>query len=58
MEFSMSRYHINPKTGNANICRAKFGNCPYEREDFAEHYGTKEDAQKLMKNRWKTPSVK
>ena len=52
---SSVRYHVNPQTGNANICRAKFGNCPYEREDFAEHYDTKEDAQKAyekqMENR-------
>lgn len=50
-----SRYHINPKTGNANICRAKFGNCPYEREDFAEHYGTKEDAQKAYEKQMENP---
>lgn len=50
----MSKYHINPKTGNANICRANYGNCPYEKNDFAEHYENKQDAQrayeKLMEN--------
>lgn len=37
-------YHINPKTGNANICRAQLGKCPYEK-DLADHYDTKDEAQ-------------
>lgn len=52
---SSVRYHTNPQTGNANICRAKFGNCPYEREDFAEHYDTKEDAQKAYEKQMENP---
>lgn len=55
MEFSMSRYHINPKTGNANICRANFGNCPYEKDDFAEHYDTKQEAQKAYEKHMENP---
>lgn len=29
----MPNYHINQKTGNANICRAKDGNCPLKDAD-------------------------
>lgn len=50
-----SRYHINPKTGNANVCRAKFGNCPYEVNDFAEHYESKEEAQKAYEKQMENP---
>jgi len=52
---SVKRYHINPKTGNANICRANFGNCPYEKNDFAEHYDTKEEAQKAYEKQMENP---
>lgn len=50
-----SRYHINPKTGNANVCRAKFGNCPYEVNDFAEHYESKAEAQKVYEKQMENP---
>lgn len=37
------RFHINPETGNANICRAvKPENCRYSGQ---EHYGSREEAQ-------------
>ena len=55
MEFFVSRYHINPKTGNANICRANYGNCPYEKDDFAEHYDTKQEAQKAYEKHMENP---
>lgn len=50
-----SRYHINPKTGNANVCRAKFGNCPYEVNDFAEHYESKAEAQRAYEKQMTNP---
>ncbi len=37
----MAKYHINPKTGNASVCRAK-KNCPFGGDDA--HYPTKEAA--------------
>lgn len=36
------RYHLNPKTGNPNICRANPDNCPY---GPVPHYGSKEEAR-------------
>lgn len=54
----MSRYHINPNTGNANTCRANFGNCPYEKNDFAEHYDTKQEAQKAYEKQMENPISK
>lgn len=38
----MSKYHINPETGNPNLCRAKV-KCRFGLEN--EHYKTKEDAR-------------
>lgn len=52
---SSVRYHINPKTGNANLCRADYGNCPYEKNNFEEHYATKQDAQKAYETRMANP---
>jgi len=42
----MTRYHINPKTGNPNKCSAKEGNCPFKGEDGAEaqHYESRDAA--------------
>lgn len=40
----MARYHINPATARAGICRAEKGNCPLTAED--SHFSTKEDAQR------------
>lgn len=38
------RYHISPKTGNPNICRAKNeGGCPFGND--SEHFDTKQDAR-------------
>lgn len=39
----MPKYHINPATGNPNVCRARAGGCPFASED--NHYDTKEDAR-------------
>lgn len=50
-------YHINPKTGNANICRAQLGKCPYEK-DLADHYDTKDEAQQAYEKIWKNKLVK
>lgn len=43
----MTRYHINPKTGNPNKCSAKLGNCPFKSTDGAEaiHYETQDAAR-------------
>lgn len=46
----MPNYHINQKTGNANICRAKDGNCPLKDADGNKvpHFDNKEQAQALV----------
>lgn len=46
----MSNYHINQKTGNVNICRAKTDNCPLKNKDGeqVEHFEDKETAQKFL----------
>lgn len=43
----MARYHINPETGNPNICRAKTPeSCRYSTEDtVAEHFDSKDEAR-------------
>lgn len=45
-------YHINQSTGNANICRAKPGNCPLKDEDgdYAPHLDTKQEARRFYEN--------
>lgn len=40
----MSKFHVNPETGNAGACSATAGRCPFGGE--AEHYSTAEDARK------------
>lgn len=44
----MARYHINPKTGRPNICRAQTPErCEYAKDgQIPEHYDTKNDALK------------
>jgi len=39
----MTKYHVNPETGNPGKCRASDGNCPFGSED--QHYPTHADAQ-------------
>lgn len=39
----MSKYHVNPKTGNAGPCSAEIGNCPFGGEE--NHYTSREGAQ-------------
>lgn len=40
----MSKFHVNPKTGNPGICKAKEEeNCPFA--GLSEHYTTREEAQ-------------
>lgn len=43
----MTRYHINPKTGNPNKCSAKEGNCPFKSEAGTEatHYESPDAAR-------------
>lgn len=46
-----NRYHISPKTGNPNICRAKTPeSCPVSQnsEGVVEHFDNKEDARKAF----------
>lgn len=38
----MTMYHINPKTGNPNICKAEKGGCPFANDE--EHFPTKRSA--------------
>lgn len=41
----MTKYHINPETGRANICRA-VNNCAFSKNgESVEHYDSKEEAQ-------------
>lgn len=40
----MTKYHVNPRTGNIYPCTARPGNCPYSEEYHAE---SKQDAQKI-----------
>lgn len=42
----MTRYHMNPATGNPNKCSAKEGNCPFKSDDGTEatHYESREEA--------------
>jgi len=53
-------YHINQSTGNANICRAKPGNCPLKDEDgdYAPHFATKATAQKAYEEQMSNIAVK
>ena len=37
------RYHVNPKTGNASLCKAGKGKCPFG--GSADHYPTQAEAQ-------------
>ena len=39
----MSKYHVNPATGNAGPCNAIHGHCPFG--DSEHHYETAEDAR-------------
>lgn len=43
----MAKYHINPETGRANICRAQDGNCPLRTEDNKQlpHFNSKEESR-------------
>jgi hypothetical protein len=41
------KYHINPETGRANICRAQPGNCKYGPD--APHFDDKETAREFFK---------
>lgn len=40
------KYHVDPKTGNMGVCRARKGNCPFGGEDgTANHYDSEAEAQ-------------
>lgn len=40
----MSRYHVNPETGEAGPCRASSGNCPFGGE--SDHHDSASEARK------------
>ena len=42
-------YHINPETGNPNLCRAEKGKCPFGSPE--EHFPTKGEALLAYENR-------
>lgn len=50
-------YHINPRTGRVNICRAdpRYGRCPFGGE--AEHFPTKEEARGHYEGTQRTPAA-
>lgn len=56
----MAGYHINQKTGNANICRAKEGNCPLKDVDgdYAPHFETKLEAEAFYEKQRKEDANK
>jgi hypothetical protein len=39
----VTRFHINPESGQAGQCRASAGNCPFASDE--EHYGSVEEAR-------------
>lgn len=39
----MAKYHLNPETGEAGVCRALAGNCPFSAG--SEHYSSVEEAR-------------
>jgi len=39
----MSKYHVNPETGNPGVCKATTGNCPFGSDDL--HFNTKWEAR-------------
>lgn len=45
----MTKYHINPQTGNPNICRAEAGKCPFGASE--PHFNTKAEALRAYENR-------
>jgi len=42
IKVAVMTYHINPKSGNADLCRATHGRCPFG--SLEEHYSTLEEA--------------
>lgn len=40
----MPRYHVNPSTGDANVCRSTLGRCPFGGQD--DHHGSAADARR------------
>lgn len=42
----MTKYHINPTTGNPGICRAEAGKCPHGAN--APHFNSKEEAREAF----------
>lgn len=44
----MSRFHINPKTGNPGRCSARIGNCPFGAD--VKHYASAADARTAFEN--------
>lgn len=56
----MAAYHINQTTGNANVCRAKPGNCPLKDADgdYAPHFETKLEAKAFYEDQMKKEAIK
>lgn len=53
-------YHINQTTGNANVCKAKPGNCPLKDEDGgpAPHFLSKEAAKNSFEEQMRNDELK
>lgn len=51
----MSLYHVNPETGNPNICRAQNGNCPFG--TVSEHFESKAEARADYERRMNDANV-
>lgn len=56
----MAAYHINQTTGNANVCRAKPGNCPLKDVDgdYAPHFETKLEAKAFYEKQMQEETIK
>ena len=52
----MVKYHISPKTGRANACKARVKPCPLGSEN--DHYPTKEAAQTAYETKMKSETLR
>ena len=52
----MAKYHINPKTGKAGLCRARSGNCPFGSDE--QHFDSLLEAQAAFEKSMASPASK
>ncbi len=49
---SITKYHVNPATGNTSVCNAKKGRCPFG--DESQHYFNESSARMAYENKMAT----